>query len=224
RALIFEELENVPMERPAGEISRAPLGMSQMSQLMQMLSDGNSAVGKGARIERAGEWKYIKWSDDASKLLSQVKMYWREKALIEQDSGSGLESQALGAPELTIKVAGILCANTEMISKEALEWAHELIKKVTHDKIDRARNNEMLSSNDSIEKGGGLLGSIMRHINSLPEGEHTTAGKARQAAGRNKVTLDDARQGLDHLSAQGKVRIEQLEAKNGKKITRYFKA
>lgn len=221
RALIFEEMENVPEEKKPEDISSKPLDVMTMAKLRCLLDCGHASFAKGQRIERRGEWRLINWEDDAWQLIQQIKLFWRNTALEEQDKGSGLEGQAVGATELVIKVAGILCVAEGMINREAVEWAHELVKSVTLDKMDRARSGQDLSSKAPEEKGNGLLLAIMRHVESLPEGKHTTAGRARQSAGRTKVTLKNAEDALAHLAKTGKIQA-RTGTKNGKTFTHYL--
>ena len=223
RALLFEELENVPMKKPSNEVSKEPLDSHLMNKLVA-LSVGTEYSLEGIRIERDGDFLEIDWHDDAVKLLRQIEMYWREIALSEQDAGSSMESQALGATELAIKIAGILCADKGVIDRASLEWAQELIKSITLDKIKRAKSSEKIASKDAVEKGDGLIAAILRHINSLDSGQYTTPGRVRQAVGRTKVTLENVQAGLDHLAEKNAIRKESREAKNGRVVAHYWPA
>ncbi len=221
RALLFEELENVPLKKPDNEISRDELPPHILNRLLA-LSAGGDCSATGSRVERKGDFMEISWTPEASQFRRKIEMYWREIALAEQDAGSSLESQATGAAELAIKVAGALGTGSLLITKEDLEWAHELVKQVTLDKIKRAKNSEKVSSNDIEEKSDGLLASIMRHIDSLESGQYTTAGKARQAVGRTKVTLANVQAGLSYLAKNGSITVIESKAKNGKTVTHYY--
>lgn len=221
RALLFEELDNVPEKKPLNEVVYSELPEIIMGELTQMVSAGHAGGKETDRIERHGDWQYINWSEEALSFLSSIEMYWRDVALGEQDAGSGLESQALGAAELTIKVAGILAADTKVISRTDIEWAHELIKDITTDKIQRARSSDKITSKDGNERGSGMIEAIMRHIGRLDDGDYSTAGKVRQAIGRSKASLEDTNKALQHLVSIGKIKVQVVTAKNGRTSTRY---
>lgn len=220
RALMFEELDNVPMKKPLELVSHEELPAHIFMSLSGMVTAGSAGM-KGDRVERNCDWSSISWSNEARSFLSIIEMYWRDVALAEQDSGSGLESQALGAAELTIKVAGILGAQDRVISREHIEWAHELIKDITLDKIQRAKSSDKITSKDGGERGSGVLESILRHMGRLDDGDYTTAGKVRQAIGRGKVTLEDTEKAINHLVNIGKVNAESKKARNGRSVVHY---
>lgn len=219
RAIMFEELDNVPMKKPLDQIRHDELPAHLFMTLSAMVTAGSA--GGSERVERHGDWQEIAWSDEARRFLGSIEMYWRDVALAEQDAGTGLESQALGAAELTIKVAGILGAQEKVISREHIEWAHELIKDITLDKIQRARSGDKISSSNSNERGSGVIDAIMRHVSRLENGDYTTAGKVRQAIGRNKVTLEQTEQAITHLVNIGKIKQTHTTAGNGRSVTRY---
>ena len=220
RALIFEEEETVPRKKLTYSKEKCPMHI--VGRLQELLTCGNaSIVGGDRRIERTDEWRMIGWTPEAAAYMAKVDAYWYEMACRERDSGTGLESQALGASELAIKVAGTLGVAHGKITLEHIEWAHALVQYVTLDKIERARANDKLRSRAPDEKGDGLLGAIMRHIGKLDT--FTTAGRVRQAVGRTKVTLDDVQKALDHLAAHGRVRVESVTTKQNKVVTHYYK-
>ena len=223
RAIIVEEEETVPEKKKSGQYNHNKMPEYLAGRLCAMFTNGNADSGSRGRIERKTDWKYINFSKCGSAFFEKIGAYWREKAIMERDSGSSLESQALGAEEIAIKVAGILAAETKVITEVEASWAHELVKMVTLNKIERAKSNEKLKSTVATEKGDGLLSAIMRHMEQLGDGSYTTAGRARQAAGRSKVTLENTVAALDHLAAQEKVLISSFTAKNGKQVTHYYK-
>jgi len=220
RALIFEEEETVPKEKPASEISTDPMPAFMAAKLQAMLSAGHAMLGRQERIERRGDWLFINWSECGQAFMEQVRQYWHDAAIAERDSGSSLESQALGAAELVIKISGILSADTKLITQTEVAWAHELIKSITHDKIERARSSEMVSSRAPKERGAGLINGIMRHMHRLG-GEETTVGRIRNAVGRTKVSTDDVMAALNHLEGQARVVSEERAARNGRKFKYY---
>lgn len=221
RALIFEEEETVPKKKEIYSDEKAPMHI--IGRLQELLTCGNAAIDSSGdkRIERVGDWRMIGWTEDAKSYLAKIHAYWHDAACRERDIGSGLESQALGAAELAIKVAGVLGVAHGQITLEHIEWAHALVQYVTQDKIERARTTDKLRSHAPAEKGDGLLGAILRHINKLDT--FTTAGRVRQAVGRTKVTLEDVEKALDHLAAAGKVRVEVTTTKQNKTVTHYYK-
>lgn len=224
RALIFEEEETVPVEKPPSSVSQDPMPAAVLTKLAALATAGHATAGKTERIERGGDWRRIVWAPDGEAFLVKVGAYWHEKAEFERDSGSGLESQALGAKELAIKVAGILAAGTGVITRVEMEWAHELIKAVTLDKIERARSSEQLTSRKPSERGDGLLSGIMRFMSKLEAGEHTTAGRVRNAVGRSKVSAEDVEKAIEHLCSQGAIKAQTITGKNGRSFTHLYKS
>lgn len=221
RALYFEELDNVPKRRDIDAVFKGGLPGGLMMQLQSLSTGGTQSVFKGERIERKSEWRRIPWDKDAIALIEQVYQYWEDVARSEQDLGSGLESQALGATELVIKVAGILSVAEGVITKTNVKWAHELIKKITLDKIASIKSSAKLSGSNTVEKSEGLLETIMRHMRAL-DGTYTTTGKIRQAAGRSKVTTEQAQQAIDYLVGQGAIRAQETKGGNGRMAIHYY--
>lgn len=219
RALLFEEEENVPREKDESQYNSDKMPAQLLSRITRLMTNGHAETGK--RVQRGGPWQFVEVSPDGKSFFKSVKEFWFQFARNEQELGSVLESQALGATELAIKVAGILSIETGIITEAEAKWAHELIKAITIDKMDRARSQEALSSHAKEEKGEALLASIMRHIEAM-DGKPTTAGRARQAAGRTKVTLADAAKALAHLAKNGQI-VEQRVNANGKITLRYCK-
>lgn len=218
RALVFEELETVPDERDDVTLDAMP---ETLAMRLRAIAGAGHAATKTERIERAGPWQRIQWADDAQAFLRQVRAHWRDAAFAERDRGSGLESQALGATELTIKVAGILAVDTGRIEIEHIRWAHELIKDITQDKIKRARANDQLASKNSTDRGDGLISAILRHLGRLKAGETTTVGRIRNAVGRTKISTDDVQKALDHLANIGRVSVEQKTVASGRMFAYY---
>lgn len=218
RALIFEETETVPDEREDFSTAKAPEHI--MMRLRALFGAGNAQATR-ARIERIGDWQRIGWSEEAHAFLRKIKSHWHDAAIRERDSGSGLESQASGAGELAIKVAGILAADSGRIELEHIQWAHELIKDITQDKIERARSGDMLSSRSGTDRGSGLISGVMRHLERLEDGEETTIGRIRNAVGRTKVSTEDVQKALEHLESQGIVKSTTKTNKQNKSFTYY---
>lgn len=221
RALIFEETDNLPEGRPFEDVNHAHLPTPVMGKLRALFDADHYENDKHARIERRGDWKRIGFAPEARAMLAQVSRYWADVARAEDDDGSGLQSQAKGATEIAIKVAGILSAADGVISRENMEWAHALVKSITMDKIARAGAGEKLASKSPEEKGAGLLDAAMRLVHSLPPDGYTTAGKLRQSAGRTKVSLADAARALAHLAKAGKITERAVEVK-GRRCLQYL--
>lgn len=221
RALYFEELDNVPKRRDIDSVFKGELPGGLMMRLQSLSTGGSQSVFKGERIERKTDWVRIPWSKEASALIEQVYQYYEDVAHAEQDAGSGLESQALGATELVIKVAGILSVADGEIPKDNVKWAHELIKSITLDKIASIKSSAKLAGNNTVEKSEGLLEAIMRHMRAL-DGTYTTTGKVRQAAGRSKVTTEQTQAALDYLVGQGDIVEKEVKGRNGRVSKHYY--
>lgn len=221
RALFFEEMDNVPIAKPIENVYRGMPSEAIMMQLRALLCAGSADIQSAERIERVGEWKRIKWTKEAEEISKQIQMYWHEVAISEDEQGSGMESQAKGAHELTLKVAGILGVANHVISATDMTWAHELVKSITLDKIARTKASEKLSGNPD-ERGEGLLEALLRYVNSMTT-DYCTAGKARQNVGKMKVSLDNAEKGLSILAERGLILKEVVKGGNGKISIRYKK-
>ena len=219
RSLIFEELETVPVAKDPSEVKRAPIPEHILMQLRALASGGSSEVGSG-RIERKGDWQYIRWSDEARATLKNIHRYWNEVAVHERDIGSGLESQALGAAELAIKVAGILGAAKREISAEDMGWAHELVKRVTHMKINKAKADDSLESASAEEKGDGLLLAIMTSIENADK-ELTLGVLKQRVPGGRKMGDGPIQSALDYLVQHGKLKVDHRKGKNGRTFAYY---
>ena len=220
RSLIFEELETVPDEKDADDVYHGPMPEHVSMRLLALSGAGSADAWKGKRIERQGDWQYIGWSPEAEKMLRGVRQYWREIAITERDAGSGLESQALGATELAIKVAGILGAANGVISEQDIGWAHELVKRVTHMKINKAKSGDSLESSDAGEKGSGLLLAIMTALENA-NGEMTPGVLKQRVPGGKKIGDVAILQALNHLIENGKVKCEQRKGGNGRVFSYY---
>lgn len=219
RALVFEELETVPKAKPLDQVTRDPLPESIMYQLRALLNCGGAGIKRHARIKRAiPKHRRIKYSPDGASMLSQVRQYWRDVAVSERDAGTGMESHALGATELVIKVAGILGVATETITREHVQWAFELIKVITLDKIERAKNDERLNSKNNETKSTALVESILTLLAKEPD---LTAGVIRNRINR-KIEPEVYKQALDWLTDNGKISSKENVGKNGKSYIRYF--
>lgn len=220
RALVFEELETVPKLKPSDQVTRDPLPEHLMLRLMSLVSGGSAEVGRRGRIQRHGDWKFIKKDEEAERQLAKIHTYWTEVAMHERDSGSGLESQALGATELVIKVAGCLGAATGVITGEMMGWAHALVKRVTLMKINKAKAGDGLQSKDAGEKGDGMLLAITTALENADR--DMTAGVIKHRVPGGKELGDKAIQAaLDYLIEHGRVKMEQRKAKNGRTFSYY---
>lgn len=221
RALIFTESEDVPEEKPDSQVFAGPLPEHVMMRLLSLRTGGTASSGKNERIQREGEWQYIRYDKGGEAMLQNVRQYWREVALTERDTGSGLASQALGATELVIKVAGILAAGTGCITQQEMAWAHELVKKVTHAKIAKAKADEKIESSDSEERGDGLLSSIMAAIDNA--GEITPGVLRQKIRGGRKMGPKPIQSALDHLVNAGKLVVQVRTSSKGRAFSYYSK-
>lgn len=215
RALVFEEIDNVPLRKPLSAINHDELPNDIAMQLMQMYWDGHTGGREDARVELHGDKAVITMTEGASEELDRVYMYWHKRGKKEQDDGTGLSSLTNRATELTIKVAGILAAESMVMTTEHARWAFALVKKVTDMKISKAKALQASESRDTKEKGDGLLEAI-RSV--LMVGDYHTIGVIANRF-RNKYHRDDIQRGLDELIARGVVKkIEAVDSCNRKQI------
>ena len=221
RALIFTEPDDVPEEKPHHLINNSGLPEHILMRLLSLRTGGSASIEKDERIERNGEWRYIDFDSGAQAMLTNVRQYWREVALIERDAGSGLASQALGATELCIKVAGILGAGGGFITSVEMAWAHELVKKVTHAKIRKAKADDKIESTDTEERGAGMLESIMTAVDQA--GEITPGVLRQKIRGGRKMGPKPIQSALDHLVEVGKLQVEIRTGKKGRSFSYYSK-
>lgn len=221
RALIFTEPDDVPEEKPYDQVFNGPLQEHIMMRLLALRTGGSASIEKDERIERQGEWKYVDFDERAKSMLANIRQYWRDIALIERDAGSGLASQALGATELCIKVAGILGVGSGVITSTDLAWAHELVKKVTHAKIRKAKADDKIESSDTEERGAGLLESIMTAVDQA--GEITPGVLRQKVRGGRKMGPKPIQSALDHLVEVGKLKVEIRTGKKGRSFSYYSK-
>lgn len=222
RALIFSEPDDVPEEKPYDQIYSGPLPDHVLMRLLALRTGGTASIEKDTRIERQGDWQFIQFSEEASGMLGNIRQYWRDMAIIERDAGTGLASQALGATELCIKVAGILGAGTGTITVDDLSWAHELVKKVTKAKIAKAKADDKIESADSEERGSGLIESIMTAVEQA--GEITPGVLRQKIRGGRKMGPKPIQSALDHLVELGHLRVDVRTGKRGRSFSYYRKA
>lgn len=219
RALIFDEPETVPMKRPDDQINtgRMPDGLAMR---LSSIFWGGNYPDEGDRIELSGDPIMLQLSPDAVAVKNQVEAYWREVALRERDEGSQLESQALGAPELALKVAGVLGAEAGIITKQDMEWAHALVRKVTLEKIYRAKSGEKMTNGDSKERGDGLQIGILTAVRAAGN-QGLTVGRIRNKVSR-KTPTEIVQKAIDHMVERGKLFAETRTGANGKTTINYF--
>lgn len=218
RALIFEEQETVPDKKPDDEISTEDMPIGLQLKLQQIFWDGNTT--DNDRLELIGNIRELHLTDEAKQLKAQVEMFWRQVAIKERDDGTNLESQALGATEQVLKVAGIMGAANGVISKQDMAWAQALVRKITLGKINRAKSGDKMTSIDSKERGDGLLIGIITALRAS-NGEGLTLGRIRNKVSR-KTPSEVIQKALDHLCAAGKIRSESHVGGNGKSSIIYF--
>lgn len=214
RALVFEEIDSVPLRKPFSEISHDDLPEHITMQLMQMYNNGH-ASSQDARIEQKGDKAMITMTEGAQNELDRVYMYWHKRGKKEQDDGTGLSSLTNRATELTIKVAGTLAAETLVMTVEHVRWAYALVKKVTDMKISKAKALVASESRDTAEKGDGLIEAI-RSV--LMVGDYHTIGVIANRF-RTKYSKADIQAGLDEMVQRGIVkRVEALDSCNRKQV------
>lgn len=219
RALIFDEPETVPMKKPDDQINTGSMPDGLAMRLSSLFWGGNFPA-EGARIQLDGDPVMLQLSPDAATVKNQVETYWREVALRERDEGSQLESQALGAPELALKVAGVLGAEAGIITKQDMEWAQALVRKVTLEKIYRAKSGEKMTNGDSKERGDGLQIGILTAVRAAGT-QGLTVGRIRNKVSR-KTPTEIVQKAIDHLVERGKLFAETKTGANGKTTVLYF--
>lgn len=217
RALVFEEMDSVPMRRPLHEISRDPIPSHIASQLATLYANGYASTNADARVELRGSHSAITMTQEAEAEQDRIYMYWHNRGRKEQDDGSGLSPLTNRALELTLKVAGTLAVSTTLITIEHMRWAHALVKKVTDLKISKAKALTASDSKDMVEKGDGLLQAI---YSVLAHGDYHTIGVITNRF-RSKYTKAQLQEGIDHLVASGKVTKEEVRDGGNRLRTRY---
>lgn len=211
RALIFEEIDSVPLRKPLSEISKAELPPDITMHLSNMYWNGHATISNDARVEQHGDTAIITTTEAAEAELDRVYMYWHKRGKKEQDDGSGLSSLTNRATELTIKVAGILAAESLVMTVEHVRWAYALVKKVTDMKISKAKALQGSESADAVEKGDGLIEAI-RSV--LMVGDYHTVGVIANRF-RSKYKKADIENALKEMVARGIVkRMEVKDACN----------
>lgn len=219
RALIFEEMETVPDERPIEDISDSPLPISLAARLNNLYADGSTVDPEGRVERKSADVQMIVYTPEAKALLKTLRSYWTDQAKRERDEGSGLQSLALGAAELTIKVAGTLCADTKVITPERLEWAHALVKDSVNQKIIRAKIVEGSESTDIEERSEALLQAI---VSTLSNSAKPLAVGVIANRHRNVYTKGQIQEGIDHLVGKGVIGDKEEKKNNGVKYKYYF--
>lgn len=219
RALMFDEPETVPKKRPDDEIYSGEMP-NHLAMRLSQLFWGGEFKGDDERIEYTGEWQIIEWTPEAKKLKDQAEQYWRDVAERERDEGSRLESQALGALEIVVKVAGIMAAESGLITKQDFEWAQALVRKVTLEKIYRAKSGEKMTNGDSKERGDGLQMGILTAVRAAGN-LGLTVGRIRNKVSR-KTPTEIVQKAIDHLVERGKLFAETKTGSNGKTTINYF--
>lgn len=219
RALMFDEPETVPKKRPDDDIYTGEMPTHLAMRLSQLFW-GGEFKDEDDRIEYDGEWQMIQWTPEAKKLKDQAEQYWDDVAERERDEGSQLESQARGALEIVIKVAGIVAVEKGIIEKKDFEWAQALVRKVTLEKIYRAKSGEKMTNGDSKERGAGLHIGILTAVRSAGN-IGLTVGRIRNKVSR-KTPTEIFQKAIDHLVERGKLFAETKTGTNGKTTINYF--
>lgn len=217
RSLVFEEIDNVPLRKPLNSISSAELPEPIAMQLMNMYWNGSASNDPDARIEQHGDKALITMTEGAESELDRVYMYWHKCGKKEQDDGSGLSSLTNRATELTIKVAGILAAESMVMTIEHVRWAYALVKKVTDMKISKAKALQGSESGDAVEKGDGLIEAI-RSV--LMVGDYHTVGVIANRF-RSKYKKTDIESALKEMVARGIVKRMEVKDSCNRTQVRY---
>jgi hypothetical protein len=217
RALIFEEPDSMPRRRPLDTVNHDPLPAGLAMALAALYGDGHATMSADNRVELHGEIKTITLTGDAAAEFDRVYEYWHARGCKERDDGTGLESLAVRATELTLKVAGVLGAAEMLVTLEHMRWAHALVKKINGLKISKARALEASESNDKAERSAGLLEAI---ASVLQHSDYQTVGVIANKY-RTRYTKSQIQEGLDYLVAQGAIVRQEVKDPGGRLRTRY---
>lgn len=215
RSLVFRE-EEFSFEKPLGEYNtKEPLPPNLITRLMAIFHDGNAAP--GARVDLLGEEVAIEIAPEAKGLLSAIKDHWEQKANEENILGSESESSFLRGKELTLRVAGVLAAETRVIGLSELEWAFELVRINLEEKHAFITQRGKFDSRDGSERKEGVVEAILALLSKA----ETTAGRIRNRALANKLTLKETEVVLSTLIQEGLVSKCDKKGKNGRSFTYY---
>lgn len=214
RSLIFTESDGVPHRKPVGEFGDHKLPDPIKMQLMALYGGGYAG---SRRVARQGPVVHIPMSSDAQAAEHDIYSYWHELAKNEQDAGSGLHPIATRAPELTLKVAGILGVGGGAITLEHMGWAHALVHKITHEKIARAKAQIGSDSADKSDRREGLIEAVKSVM--IQQDEFTSGVVANRFRGRyDKESVCAA---IEYLVEIGWLTKEERTAKNGRTYEYY---
>lgn len=215
RSLVFRE-DEFSFEKPLGEYNtKEPLPPNLITRLMAIFHDGNAAPGD--RVDLLGDEVAIEIAPEAKKLLSAIKDHWEQRANEEYILGSESESSFMRGKELTLRVAGVLAAETRVIGLPELEWAFELVRVNLEEKHEFITQRGKFDSRDSTERKEGVVEAIL----GLLAKAETTAGRIRNRALANKLTLKETEVVLDTLIQEGLVSKSEKKGKNGRSFTYY---
>lgn len=215
RSLVFTEHDDVPHRKDVGTYdSRQGVPFTIAAQLGAMYSGGHSPEGK---IKRYGDVEYLPLSDDAAAYEQEVYQYWHAVGKAEQDDGTGMQTLTMRAPELTLKVAGILGVAGGVVTLECLKWADALVRSITSEKISKAKANQNAGSKDIGDRSQAVLDAI---ASAIPNGEEITIGGIVNKF-RHKFTKAQIQDGLDWLAGEGKITAQSKLSPN-RKTTMYY--
>lgn len=216
RAIVLEEPDNVPEIKDLSKVSKEDIP-DRLKMVLSSLYSGGSASSYTERVERQGDICYIRIDPKAQEALDDVQQYWRQVALHEQDSGSGLEPIALRAWETTIKVAGTLAVYGGVILIDHVRYAHALVHKSTMWKIDKAKASEGSGTKDLETRSEGVLAAVR---STLSKDKEQTEGVIRNRY-RTQYTREQIGEALEWMVKEGQVTTEERKGRNGRMYTYY---
>lgn len=218
RALIFTEDNDVPHRKAVGEFGDHPLPHSLASQL-RALYYGGTFDADDCRVRRMGELVSIPLDDEAKAYEDKVYKYWNARGIKEQEQGTGMQTLTMRATELTLKLAG--CIGVGMggvITLYCMRYADYFVRRITNEKITRAKAIRGSSSKDIDEKSQGVLNAIVSVLGG--GGEHTLGAIANKFY--RKYERKQIEEGLGWLVNQSKIKCDVRKDGRGK-VTNYYR-
>lgn len=203
RALIFEDKNSAPKTKYDRVDSEIPDNIKY--KFIQIATAGHSDP---LRDPVTGEIYFkhdraeIPYDENCPKAFKQVSQYFDTEAERESERpNGGLEAIPLRAKELFSKVAWLLAlGDGQRLQLKHIQWAFELIKRDTENKLSLVRGNV---SEENKDKPNELLSKLQ---NKMSKEEGLTV--ARAANRLKKFTKEHIEKGLNYLVETGVCRKE----------------
>ena len=213
RSAIFREHETNPKRKK--NFKPATMPMHVQSVLTGLFLGGHSSA-PSRRVERYTDIEYIDSTQEAIEALDAVYDYFY--ALAESNkSTTGLEAIPRRGWEICSKISLILAMPAGIRTKQDVLYGFAVAKYDIEQKIKLAYAN---TNEDHKERNGTAL--IMKIESKLDRENPTTGGQIKQAI-RN-FSSDQIDEALQVMIKEGRVRMDETKARNGKVSKHYYLA